>query len=336
MFNLSLEDKIFKSKASTISDTLTIISGYIGAETVAMLKKFPDKKFRIIYGMYASDGISEALHGTLLELQKEMDWVEIKYSLIPVHSKIYCWSLGDVITEVLVGSANFSINGLRRDYKETLYPISSLAYEEYKSYSSYIMNRSIPCSSATKFKNKAISSTNGTQPLTAQGICRISFLDSKGQVPTKSGLNWGKSNGNVVNGDAYLPIKVDYVKTFPDLFPQKKYVNGIINTNSLGKITRANDVVELIWDDKKSMVGLLEGNNNINGVIYPNKLCSSNSKKELGDYIRNRIEKKLGKNIFNASDIPIITKDILDQYGRTYIDISKIGDGIYYLDFSVN
>jgi len=335
MFNLSLEDKIFKSEASSISDTLTIITGYVGAETVAMLAKFPEKKFTIVYGMYACDGISKALHDTLVELQSQMSWVEIKYSMIPVHSKIYCWSKNGVITEILVGSANFSINGLRRDYKETLYPISSLAYEEYRKYSSYILNRSISCSVATKFKNVPIAPEGNTQPFANQGICRISFLDSKGRVPLKSGLNWGKSNGNVVDGDAYIPIRVVYIKTFPELFPQKKYVNGIVNSTSLGKITRANDVVEFIWDDKKTMVGLLEGNNNINGVIYPNKICSSNGKKELGDYIRERIEKQLGKNVFNASNIPVITKSILEQYGRTHIDVSKIGDGIYYLDFSV-
>lgn len=335
MYNISLEDKIFKSDASRISDKLTIISGYIGAETVAMLAQYSNIKFEIVYGMYASDGISKALHDTLVDLQSKMPWVEIKYSLIPVHSKIYCWSKNDVITEVLVGSANFSINGLRRDYKETLYPISSLAYEEYTDYKNYILNRSIPCNVATKFKNAPETPVGNTQPFVTQGICRINLLDSTGNVPSKSGLNWGKSNGNVVDGDAYLPIKVEYIKTFPDLFPQKKYVNGIVNTSSLGKITRANDVVEFIWDDKKSMIGLLEGNNTIKDVVYPNKLCSSNSKKELGDYIRGRIEKKLGKSIFNASTIPVITKDILNQYGRTHIDISKIGEGIYYLDFSV-
>lgn len=335
MFNLSLEDKIFKSDAASISDKLTIISGYIGAETVSMLQRYPEKKFVIVYGMYASDGISKALHDALVDLQAKMPWIEIKYSLIPVHSKIYCWSKANVITEVLVGSANFSINGLRRDYKETLYPISSLAYEEYKAYSKYVLDRSISCTVATKFNSTPILPVENTQPLAAQGICRISLLDSKNQVPAMSGLNWGKSNGNVVDGDAYLSIKVKYIRTFPDLFPPKKYVKDEVNTNSLGKITRANDAVELIWDDKHSMIGLLEGNNTIGDVVYPNKLCSSNGKKELGDYIRQRIENKLGKRIFNASTIPVITKNILDQYGRTHIDISKIGDGIYYLDFSV-
>lgn len=335
MYKSSLEDKIFKSAAANISDTLTIISGYIGAETVALLNNYPDKKFVIVYGMYASDGISKALHDTLVNLQSKMAWVEIKYSLIPVHSKIYCWSKDNVITEVLVGSANFSINGLRRDYKEILYPISSLAYDEYIEYRDHILNRSIPCNVASKFKNSPNAPADNTQPLASQGICRISLLDAKGQVPTKSGLNWGKSNGNVVDGDSYLPIKVSYIRTFPELFPQKKYVAGIINTNSVGKITRTNDVVEFIWDDKTSMIGLLEGNNSIDGVIYPNKLCSSNNKKELGDYIRKRIEAKLGKSVFDASKIPAVTKSILEQYGRTHIDISKIGDGIYYLDFSV-
>ncbi len=340
MYTDSLEDKIFKSPASTISDTLVVISGYIGSETVSMLRNYPDKNFIVVYGMYACDGISKALHDNLLDIQEELNkekenWIHIKYSLVPVHSKIYCWSKDNVITEVLVGSANFSINGLRKDMKETLYPISSLGYKEYEEYKEYVLSHCIDCSVATKFKNAPTDEFAEDQPYVAQRICRISLLDSKGRVPKQSGLNWGESKAHVRKGDAYLPIKVNYIKTFPELFPQKKYVDGNINRNSKGKINRANDEVEFIWDDKHSMVGLLEGNNTIDGVIYPNKLCSSPSKKELGDYIRKRIETKLGAAVYNAESITPITKEILERYGRTHIDISRIGDGIYYLDFSV-
>lgn len=340
MYNVSLEDKLFKSAASKISDALTVISGYVGAETVAMLKNFPDKDFIIVYGMYASDGISKVLHDKFIELLTELNAnregrVYIKYSMIPVHSKIYCWSKNGIITEVLVGSANFSINGLRKDYKETLYPISSLAYHDFVEYKDYVLSHSIDCTMASKFKKSPINTSMSEQPFANQRICRISLLDSRHHVPAKSGLNWGFSNAHVTRGDAYLPIRIDYIKAFPDLFPQKKYVNGLINTNSKGKASRANDEIELIWDDGHCMIGLLEGNNEIEGVIYPNKLCSSSTKKELGDYIRMRLQNKLGANIYNASSINPITAEILQQYGRTHVDISKIGDGVYYLDFSV-
>ena len=119
-----------------------------------------------------------------------------------------------------------------------------------------------------------------------------------------------------------------YISLFPDLFPQKKYVNGVINEESKGKANRENDEVELIWDDGTSMIGLLEGQTIVAGVIYPKQLSTSPQKNILGKYIR----KRLG-NL--PLDYTICKKD-LQKYGRTHIDISKIGDGIYYLDFSVN
>ena len=44
----------------------------------------------------------------------------IKYSSQEIHSKIYIWrSKGKTLT-ALIGSANFSSNGLRTDYRESL------------------------------------------------------------------------------------------------------------------------------------------------------------------------------------------------------------------------
>lgn len=97
---------------------------------------------------------------------------------------------------------------------------------------------------------------------------------------------------------------------------------------SKGKANRENDEVELIWDDGTSMIGLMEGQTVVNGVIYPKQLSTSPQKNILGKYIR----KRLGNLPIDC----VIRKKDLQKYGRTHIDISKIGDGIYYLDFSSN
>ena len=87
--------------------------------------------------------------------------------------------------------------------------------------------------------------------------------------------------------------------------------------------------MELIWDDGEKMVGLLEGQQTktIDGLVYPKQLSSRPSKSILGKYLRRRI----GVDVKHT-----ITKADLKRYGRTSIDISLIGEGIYYLDFSVN
>jgi hypothetical protein len=62
-------------------------------------------------------------------------------------------------------------------------------------------------------------------------------------------------------------------------------------------------------------------------MIYPKQLGSSPKKAILGEYLRKRI---------GVTNDHIITISDLKRYGRTSVDISLIGEGIYYMDFSVN
>ena len=77
------------------------------------------------------------------------------------------------------------------------------------------------------------------------------------------------------------------------------------------------------------MIGLLEGQNynKIDGMVYPKQLSSAPQKSVLGTYLRKRIGVSLDH---------VITKADLKRYGRYDVDISLIGEGIYYMDFSVN
>jgi hypothetical protein len=328
-----LENKVFEQPSTLSVDRLTIVSGYIGIEPIKKLAELPDDVHAtVIYGMYGSDNISAPLHKALLEVQKQMHNVEILYSTIPVHSKIYLWKQGDKIKSALIGSANFSVSGLRNDFKEVLSDVEESSFHDFDSYYKYVRERCIPCTD-NNIKVRNVSKVSRTsvqqQPLLARGICRASFLDNKGLVPKKSGLNWGCSGGHVKEGDAYIRITMDYVRMFPKMFPPKKYVDGIENINSTGRKNRENDEVELIWDDGTVMVGLLEGQNynKIDGMVYPKQLSSSPQKSILGNYLRKRI---------GVSIDHVITKTDLRKYGRNNVDISLIGEGIYYMDFSVN
>lgn len=333
LYHSCLEDKVFERPTSQDTDSLTIISGYVGIEPIKRLATLPpDIHATVIYGMYGSDNISAPLHNALLELQNKMPNVEILYSTIPIHSKIYFWGQGEKITSALIGSANFSVSGLRNDYKEVLSDVDERSFNDFETYYDYVRERCIPCTH-NNIKVRKVSRVPRTsviqQPLLARGICRVSFLDQNGLVPQKSGLNWGCSEGHVTEGDAYIRISMDYVRMFPKMFPPKKYVGGVENINSTGRKNRENDEVELIWDDGTIMIGLLEGQsyNKIDGMIYPKQLSSSPQKSIMGTYLRHRIGVSLNH---------VITKTDLRRYGRSHIDISLIGEGIYYMDFSVN
>ena len=315
------------------TDAFAIISGYVGIEPIRQLKELPsDVRATVIYGMYGSDNISAPLHDALVKIQRELPNVEILYSTIPVHSKIYFWRQGEDIKKGLIGSANFSVSGLRNDYREVLSDIDENSFNDFKTYYDYVRERCIPCTDKSikvRKVSKVARSTVQHQPFIAHGICRASFLNNNGKVPQKSGLNWGCSGAHVSKGDAYIRITMDYVRTFPKMFPPKKYVDGIENVNSTGRKNRENDEVELIWDDGTVMIGLLEGQNynKIDGMVYPKQLSSAPQKSVLGTYLRKRIGVSLDR---------VITKADLKRYGRYDVDISLIGEGIYYMDFSVN
>jgi hypothetical protein len=74
------------------------------------------------------------------------------------------------------------------------------------------------------------------------------------------------------------------------------------------------------------MEGLLEGNYEIGELTYPKQISSFPLKRILGEYIRQRIGVPNGARI---------TRRNLENYGRTTIDVSLIGQGLYYFDFSV-
>ena len=316
---------------TTSSNNIVIVSGYVGYQTIKMLcEQCCDVRITVVYGMYGSERISQPLHLALMEVQRQYSNITILYSTIPVHSKIYTWNCDAKIEKALVGSANFSISGMMNDYKEVLSDVEQDTYSTLKEYCDYVLSKAISCNDAeVKFQKvfKASGHSKLVQPLLAKNVCRATLLDRNGMVSKKSGLNWGLSNGHVSEGDAYIRITSNYIKLFPSLFPPKKYV-GMDNPLSNGKKNRENDEVELIWDDGEKMIGLLEGQQTktINGLVYPKQLSTSPSKSILGKYLR----KRLGVDLNHT-----ITKRDLLRYGRTSIDISLVGEGIYYLDFSV-
>ena len=343
----NIEDIVLHSPVAEQSNKLFAISGYVGPEMVKELSFFPkDVHFTIIYGMYGSDNISEPMHKQFMELQKTLTNVDIYYSTVPIHSKIYCWFNNEVVKGALMGSANFTISGLRKNYKETLADVDLATIPEYSRYFDYVFDKCLLCTDPSivlkKYRPQKTKNTYQSQPFIAEQICRTSLLARGKDVAPLSGLNWGLAGigdrtSHTALGDAYIAIKKEYIQLFPDLFPIKKYTNGIKNPSSTGKPNRENDEVEIIWDDGTTMIGLMEGQQEFNGSIYPKQISSSPNKNIIGKYLRKRILNKKSVDDLSYEDLSKrITKQDLFHYGRTDIDISKLGEGIYYFDFSVD
>jgi len=337
LFYSNLESIVFNRNQLFQCDELVVLSGYVGPAPIKKLQSLPIKS-TVIYGMYGCDGIQQSLHDALVEENKSLSKVDIRYSTIPVHSKCYIWKNKGKVVHALIGSANFSMNGLTTPFKEVLAETTYDTFDPLNQYLDMVMGRTIDCKDAIVKKNKSrFSKPNETQEpqIFDKDICTMPlYIIDNGVkvVPAQSGINWGiaKLSGSHVNiNDAYIKISAEMLEHYPEMFP-KKQESPTHEGTAIRTGHRHNDNIEILWDDGTTMTGLLEGSipKTFDGVrgLYPKQVSSTPRKSELGKYLRKRIGVEEG--------VPI-TMEHLEKYGRTTIDVSLQGEGIYYFDFSV-
>lgn len=340
LFNENLDKIIFNRHTLFECDELYIISGYVGPHPVKQLVDLPIKS-TLVYGMYGEQGINQTLHSTLIEIQSNSTNINIVYSTIPIHSKCYIWRNNKEIKHALIGSANFSTNGLTTPYKEVLAETTIDTFKPLSNYINYIEDHTISCmnlnisidkKSTVHTNINAILDQNTENKSFGDHICQAPlyvYNNNVKEVPKNSGLNWGmaKLNGAHVNiDDAYIKISSDMIYKHPLLFPAKQIGP---TQNVIRRGHRHNDNIEIIWDDGTNMIGLLEGSilkkiGNTN-ILFPKQISTSPKKSILGRYIRERLGIDSGI---------MITMEHLQKYGRDTIDISLLGEGIYYFNFS--
>lgn len=329
----NLEDIVFHRNELVACDELVILSGYVGPHPVHRLGELPIKA-TVIYGMYGSEGIQQTLHSALINEDESLYNVDIYYSTMSVHAKCYIWKNKGEVVHALVGSANFSTNGLTTPYKEVLAETTVDTFNPLDQYLTAVVNAAISCKDAQVKSNKKKSVTVINTEYDPD-ICSMPLYiieNGKEVVPTSSGINWGmaKLTGSHVNiNDAYIRIGADLLENYPLLFPMKQKEPKDLDSVKR-KDHRHNDGIEILWDDGTSMTGLLEGSipKTVNGqkVNYPKQISTTPSKAELGKYLRKRMGISEGK---------AITIEDFDRYGRKTIDVSLLGEGIYLFDFSV-
>ena len=336
LFYENLDKIIFHRNELFKCDELIIISGYVGPKPVAQLKNLP-LKTTVVYGMYGSDGIRQGLHQALVSANNSINNIKVLYSSIPVHAKCYVWKNKGEVVHALIGSANFSTNGITTPFKEVLAETTVDTFVPINNYVEKILDVSIKCEDAVVKSNKKRTVHKMLEDEAFDpDICSMPLyiLDRNGNevIPASSGINWGmaKKNGSHVNiNDAYIRIGTEMLGKYPFLFPSKQNAPSDLK-NVIRKDHRHNDSIDIVWDDGTTMTGLLEGTQpkNEDGikVLYPKQLSTTPRKALLGQYLRKRL---------NVPEGEAITMAHLETYGRKTIDVSLQGEGIYYFDFSV-
>ena len=316
LYTEDLEELIFHRHQMHETDELIVLSGYLGPRPVARLEELPFNS-TVIYGMYGSEGIKPTLHNSLTTIQGSVANLNIFYSQLPVHSKCYAWRRRGEIIHALVGSANFSVNGLTTPFREVLAETTFDTFRPLNAYIQHVLNNSISC--------LEIGTERIIESIINAEFCSMSLLGRDGEVQNAAGLNWGQNpNNHTTPNDAYIALRTQHIRDYPHLF-QPKQMNPQ-HLDNRGRMQRHNDSIEIIWDDGVTMEGLLEGSQPVNGMIYPKQISSFPAKTELGEYIRTRIGVPLGQPV---------RRHHLERYGRTDIQVSLLGDGVYKFDFSV-
>lgn len=342
LYYTGLEEIIFNKQdlLSEEPDELIVISGFLGPAPVERASRMKNINVTIIGGMY-SKGIDLRLLNALTNVTNNSENLKIYFTSKEIHSKIYVWKKNGKTLSALIGSANFSSNGLRTDYRESLADATRDTFIELDRYIKFIMDNSMSKPKVNNKQKKIDYSLNTVDSKSLDSLkvtAEIPLYDEKkGEVSPYSGLNWGRAKENgahTADGDAYIRIPKLIIKENIGLI--KPFDPTFITPT--GKRKRNSDPIEIIWDDGFVMEASLEGVQKYEGLLYPKQLASYSSKTPILD--GKRISKKsiLGRYIRKRLGVGIneeITKATLDSYGRNTITLSLLEDGIYYADFSV-
>lgn len=307
----NLNKLFFESVPQQATDFIAL-SGFLGPDPIKKLEELPFKS-TIIYGLQ-KENQKFLLHQQLLGLHN--DNRKIYYPDIACHSKCYLWLKGNTPIKGLIGSANFSSNGLYNDYRETLLEVDENQLYVMKGYIEIILNSARECNTVVVEEKEEVEVAYNKE------ICEMILYDPKtGQTHNGHGLNWGLADANVRPNDACIPIRMEHIRKYPKLFPP-------LQPNPETRKGTLKEVVEYVWDDGVVMQGRLEGSQPLpnSDLKFPKQLASFPHKDEFGIYIRERLNIPLGHRIL---------REDLIRYGRDTISFSLIEEGVYYLDFSV-
>ena len=294
------------------ADTLYIVSGYASATFVFKhLRELEHAKVNLIIGMLGTRD-----HIAFLEIMRMYEGRFCAYYLEsppPVHSKMFAWYAGDDPAFGFAGSANYSQSGF--DEHKQVNQLSPVNPIEIKLFYDDLLTRSIPINDF-EFEDEVVpiagddARPGGLVWVTEGETVTISFLGSRGDLPEKSGLNWGMPDGTSRRPYRELGDRASYDQAYIRI-PRGAQYEGFLPNKGC--------TFSLITDDGKSLdCTVQQDSRKAVSTTYDNS--------ELGRYFRRRLGVELGAPV---------QKDDLVNYGRTDFTLRKIDEETFFLDFSI-
>jgi hypothetical protein len=320
MLSSDLFQRVLLDPAKEGAGRLSIVSGYASpAFTSLHLERLPHSvSVELIIGMCATEGIGIGSHLQFSKLSRDLypGRFECRYlrDCPPVHSKMYIWRAGNKPIRAFTGSANYSGNGFF-NYRESLADDSP---KECAAYFDNLGRQTIDCADGkatdqiglfddrirskrriTNLKQVKKPDPQLISELAGLDRVKLSLLDSRSnETHTRAGLNWGQRKGRDPD-QAYIPVSAEITR--------------------LGVLPPPSRHFTIITDDGITLTCVVAQQG-------AKAIESPESNALLGRYFRQRMGLPSGA---------YVTKGHLLKYGRTDVDLYKIRDDYYYLDFHV-
>lgn len=315
------EEVLVKPVVQLGANNLYIVSGYATSLMVNrhldyMKRLRKDISINLIVGMAPKDGMDKNNHYGFQKLQNSVDVKNFNcnYNINSpaIHSKTYAWFKDNEPIAGFIGSANYTQNAFSGSIREVLtLTTANTCYDYYQ----HLLGESLNCLDESIYQhinffdkiyvnnNSAINSEILTSfDIYNSGLSEINIplVDATGEVPSRSGLNWGQRPGRNPN-QAYISINVDVQRS--GFFPERPNVFTVITD-----------------DDKQLICVRAQGDESGKGIhtTLNNAL--------MGEYFRHRL------GLANGA---FVRKEDLLRYGRTDVTFYKIDEESYFMDFSV-
>jgi len=301
---------------------LLIVSGYATAAMSFhylndLRQKSKNIEIQLIVGMALKDGLTSSNHNGFKKLVSEDFQDTFKCSYImkspAVHSKVYIWCTNEKPVLAFTGSANYTQTAFfLKTQRETM---TKCDPNESAGYFNLLLNETIFCDhpdteqfitiyrdslrrkeyqmGVTDEAEYEVSDYSGLSSVT------VSLLDRNGNLPQRSGLNWGQ------RPEEHRELNQAYIRLTSDIYQADFFPPVSVHFT-------------LFTDDGKTLV-CTRAQQNGKAIHTPH----NNSL--IGEYFRNRLGVGNGKPVRNEH---------LIKHGRTDISFYKVDDETYYMDFA--
>lgn len=290
---------------------LRILTGFASSAFLHHVSnELPSAEIELTIGMARKDGIRKWDHSEFMRLSKMTpNRIKVFYHIgdQPIHVKCLSWIGKNILS--FVGSANFSWNGFGF-YYEAMESINSLTvvptvFNSVKA--ADCLDPNIADSVAMLEVPPNIDNVRSLKELAALSprvnLNLFYYQNRVGSpiVHERSGLNWGQRPEYRRDlNQAYIPVPKEIHDGDPEFFPPRDHEFTIVT------------------DDGQSFIAVMaQDNRKAIETKYDNSI--------LGRYFRDRLELPRGS---------IISYEDLSNYGRMAVSIHKIGEDLYFMDFS--